>query len=159
MPRRITSGGFDIIDPDDVWLGCHGGGTSLADAVAVAWINTCIRAWWWQPYLSEEDCQSAALGARWLAVRVVRGAGAPCAEGHRRLKRPPWSPIGPRGCERDPGQIETDPGLGHAGMGYVSGHWRHWIFRSWLAFLSRSWDTSPPSRSDVRIANPMLGPE
>ena len=32
----------NIIDPDGVDLGCHGGGTSLAEAVAVAWINTCI---------------------------------------------------------------------------------------------------------------------
>jgi hypothetical protein len=45
-----------IIDPDGVYLGCHGGGTSLAEAVAVAWISTCICAWWLQPCLSDEDC-------------------------------------------------------------------------------------------------------
>ena len=45
----------NIIDPDGVDLGCHGGGTSLAEAVAVAWINTCIPAWWSRPDLSDDD--------------------------------------------------------------------------------------------------------
>ena len=43
-----------IIDPDGVGLRCHHGGTSLAEAIAVAWINTCIPAWRW-PALRDED--------------------------------------------------------------------------------------------------------
>jgi hypothetical protein len=44
----------DIIDPHGVDIFC-GGGTSLAEAVAVAWISTCFLAWWSQPCLSDED--------------------------------------------------------------------------------------------------------
>jgi hypothetical protein len=33
----------------------HGGGTTLAEAVAVAWINTCIWPWSEDSRLSDED--------------------------------------------------------------------------------------------------------
>ena len=45
----------DVIRPDGVMDDTCGGGTSLAEATAVAWITTCLGAWWRHPSLSDED--------------------------------------------------------------------------------------------------------
>jgi hypothetical protein len=44
----------DIINPEGVQE-MVGGGMTSAEAAAVAWISTCVHAWWLQPGLSEED--------------------------------------------------------------------------------------------------------
>ena len=46
----------DTIDPTNTVELAIGGGTSLAEAAAVAWINICVGAWWRHPSLSDEDC-------------------------------------------------------------------------------------------------------
>jgi hypothetical protein len=46
----------NVIRPDGVMDDTCGGGTSLAEAAAVAWITTSVGAWWWQhPTISDED--------------------------------------------------------------------------------------------------------
>ena len=45
----------DIIDPDGVAPDSCGGGMTSAEAAAVAWINTCLLAWWLEPKLSDKD--------------------------------------------------------------------------------------------------------
>ena len=45
----------DIIDPDGVAQDSCGGGMTSAEAAAVAWINTCLLAWWLEPKLSDKD--------------------------------------------------------------------------------------------------------
>jgi hypothetical protein len=44
-----------IIDPHGVDQDCCGGGTTSAEAAAVAWITTCLSVWWLQPGVSDED--------------------------------------------------------------------------------------------------------
>jgi hypothetical protein len=36
----------DVIDPDGVARGCCGGGTTPAEAAAVAWVEVFLGAWW-----------------------------------------------------------------------------------------------------------------
>ena len=45
----------DVIRPDGVMDDSCGGGTSLAEATAVAWVTTCLGAWWSEPGFSDED--------------------------------------------------------------------------------------------------------
>ena len=45
----------DVINPEGVREDSYGGGTSPAEAAAVAWITTCVGAWWVHPSLSDED--------------------------------------------------------------------------------------------------------
>ena len=44
----------DIINPEGMQE-MVGAGMTSAEAAAVAWINTCVHAWWLRPGLSEED--------------------------------------------------------------------------------------------------------
>ena len=45
----------DVVRPDGVIDDTCGGGTSRAEATAVAWIITCLGAWWQHPSLSDDD--------------------------------------------------------------------------------------------------------
>ena len=46
----------EIVDPHGVQQDCCGGGTTFAEAAAVAWINACTVAWWMQGSgISDED--------------------------------------------------------------------------------------------------------
>ena len=45
----------DIINPEGVEETACGGGITAAEAVAVAWINTCVCAWWLHPDFSDAD--------------------------------------------------------------------------------------------------------
>jgi hypothetical protein len=45
----------DIIDHEGFEETACGGGVTLAEAAAVAWINTCVCAWWSQPGFSDSD--------------------------------------------------------------------------------------------------------
>jgi hypothetical protein len=44
-----------IIDPEGFEEAACGGGITLAEAAAVAWISTCVCAWWRQPGFSDSD--------------------------------------------------------------------------------------------------------
>jgi hypothetical protein len=45
----------DIINPEGVEETACGGGITPAEAAAVAWINTCVCAWWLHPDFSDAD--------------------------------------------------------------------------------------------------------
>ena len=57
-----VAGYEDVNDADRLWRDpanttdpAVGGGTTLAEAAAMAWINTCVGAWWRHPSLSDAD--------------------------------------------------------------------------------------------------------
>jgi hypothetical protein len=45
----------DVINPDGMVEDVCGGGTTPAEAAAVAWITTSVGAWWQHPTISDED--------------------------------------------------------------------------------------------------------
>ena len=98
-----------IIEPDGEEGLVLGGGTTLAEAAAVAWINSCIGSSWSESGLSDEDDAKVprhvpegwqfelyAEPVRHAALKVIQGApGLLASDKVRGCERSPWSGIDP----------------------------------------------------------------